>query len=207
MAQIKAAAFCSLNQFSPQPSTRCSCTEKNSPSLLIQKSILPLPLQTAKQAVSASHLCSVIYLLQIPVAHLLMQFFIVSVSVNTLASHLTCERLCPAICSRHQEGTEDKGCAPRGPSDGEPPPHARIFKEVLVSGNPHPSNTHSIWEATLNSPSGELPFTQSSKSESWSESFPVSYLSTLKLFPWWICWSHLKRALSSTKRGRGIWLF
>jgi len=28
MAQTEAAAFCSLNQFYPQPSTRCSSTEK-----------------------------------------------------------------------------------------------------------------------------------------------------------------------------------
>lgn len=81
---IKAAAFCSPNQFPPQThQVDVPAQRKNSPFLLIQKSILPLPSQTAKQAVSASHLRAVIYLLKIPMVYLPDAGSSVSEPVNT----------------------------------------------------------------------------------------------------------------------------
>lgn len=77
-------------------------------------------------------------------AHLLMQFSIVSVCVNTLAGHLTCKGLCEAVCSRHQEGASDKGCVSGGPGLGEPPPHAEVLKEVFFTGPSHPCTTHGL---------------------------------------------------------------
>lgn len=56
--------------FLPRHHVDVPAQRKNSPSLLIRKSILPLPSQTAKQAVSASHLRAVIYLLKIPMVYL-----------------------------------------------------------------------------------------------------------------------------------------
>lgn len=69
--------------FLPRQPVDVPVQRKNSPSLLIQKSILPLPLQTAKQAVSASHLCAVIYLLPIPMVYLPDAVSSVSELVNT----------------------------------------------------------------------------------------------------------------------------
>lgn len=79
----KGSYFVSQINFLPRHQVDVQAQRKNSPSLLIQKSILPLPLQTARQAVLASHLCAVIYLLQIPVVYLPDAVSSVSEHVNT----------------------------------------------------------------------------------------------------------------------------
>lgn len=116
---------------------------KNSPSLLIQKSILPLPLQTAKQAVSASHLCSVIYLLQLPMACPLMQFSIVSVRVNTLAGQRSCKHTCDRLFAYSIKRVlgRDKGCVPGGPTWWPATVHS--------PGESPPSNTSVSWHKSL----------------------------------------------------------